>query len=442
MTSPLPAILSLHGYGVAFGPQVVLASIDLEVPARGLVVLVGEAGSGKSTLLRTLAGLNDAQPALRTWGDALYEAAPLGGRRPALVQQNARLLTATVRENLASALADRGQTTRTEQLRRIQSSLERLGVEELQALIDKPVVELSRVEQRLVAIVRGAATGASLVLIDEPTAGLDPIDADRVVALVGLLAAGRAVVLVTHNRREVRALGGKLAFLAGGRIRELRRTQSFLDTPKSPPAKSWVETGRSRVPSPMARPEDLSDSVQPPPPLSPEAMAPVSREVGPRGFYWLEPGRLGGLPRPGIVASLDHDLEALKRLGVTTLVTLEEEFSLPRGPLRKHGLRSRHFPIDDMHAPTVEAARTLCLEIEALLEAGEVVAVHCRAGMGRTGTMLACQLIHRGESALDALERARGINPRWVQSETQVDFLSRFERELREVAGVSEKASP
>jgi atypical dual specificity phosphatase len=440
--SPTRPVLSLRGYGVAFGAQVVLAAIDLEVPARGMVVLAGEAGSGKSTLLRTLAGLNDAQPALRTWGEAVYEEAPLGHRRPALVQQNVRLLTATVRENLASALPDRGQTTRTEQLERIGSTLARLGVTELQALLELPVVGLSRVQQRLVAIVRGAVTGAPLLLVDEPTAGLDPVDATRVVDLVARLARDRAVVLVTHNQREVRALGGKLAFLAGGRIRALRRTESFLDTPKSPPAKSWVETGRSRVPSPMAKPEDLSDSAPPPPPLPPEATAPVSREVGPRGFYWLDPGRLGGLPRPGIVLSLDQDLDALKRLGVTLLVTLEEEFSLPTGPLIERGLRCRHFPIDDMRAPTVEAARALCEEIEALLGAGEVVAVHCRAGMGRTGTMLACQLIHRGDSALDALERARGINPRWVQSEAQVDFLALFERKLRAVPGVSEEAAP
>ncbi|MCA9609854.1 MAG: hypothetical protein KC619_29855, partial [Myxococcales bacterium] len=99
-----PWLLRLRGFGVAFEQTVVLASIDLDVPSRGIVNLVASAGEGKSTLLRTLAGLNDAQPALRTWGEAIYLGEPLGAQRPALVQQHARLLTATVRENLVSAL--------------------------------------------------------------------------------------------------------------------------------------------------------------------------------------------------------------------------------------------------------------------------------------------------------------------------------------------------
>jgi atypical dual specificity phosphatase len=177
----------------------------------------------------------------------------------------------------------------------------------------------------------------------------------------------------------------------------------------------------------MAKKEDLSPSSPPPPPLPPEARVAASKDVGPRGFYWLKPGSLGGLPRPGIVQSLERDLEGLRRLGVTHLVTLEEELTVPRQALVEHELSGRHFPIVDMCAPDARAAQLFCADVEALIESGAIVALHCRAGLGRTGTMLSCQLVWEGVAAHEALAFARGINPRWVQSDEQIQFLSRFD---------------
>ncbi len=67
------ALLSLHGFGVAFGEKVVLAGVDMAVKEREVTVLLGPSGTGKSTLLRTLAGFNDANPNLRVWGEASFE---------------------------------------------------------------------------------------------------------------------------------------------------------------------------------------------------------------------------------------------------------------------------------------------------------------------------------------------------------------------------------
>jgi atypical dual specificity phosphatase len=179
------------------------------------------------------------------------------------------------------------------------------------------------------------------------------------------------------------------------------------------------------VPTPGADADQLDSAVSRPPPLPEPARRYVRQAAGPRGFLWLKQGALAGTPRPGIVADLEHDLAALKRVGVTVLMSLTQT-PVDSAAVQAHGMRHIAAPIRDMRAPTVAQARELCVQIESLIAQGEVVAVHCRAGLGRTGTILASHLIWEGRSALDALETVRRIEPKWVQSDEQVWFLEEF----------------
>jgi atypical dual specificity phosphatase len=99
------------------------------------------------------------------------------------------------------------------------------------------------------------------------------------------------------------------------------------------------------------------------------------------------------------------------------------------------------FPIDDMGSPNIEDAKKLCYRISRLLQKDEVVAMHCKAGLGRTGTMLAAMLIWDGLSALEALESTRRIEPRWVQSDDQIVFLEEFENSVDADRGSLTKVS-
>jgi atypical dual specificity phosphatase len=97
-----------------------------------------------------------------------------------------------------------------------------------------------------------------------------------------------------------------------------------------------------------------------------------------------------------------------------------------------HGLYSIHFPITDMDVPTEDAAARLCSQLADLIAAGKSVGFHCKAGLGRTGTMLACQLIWEGTPADIALTQVRAVEPAWVQSDKQVAFLGRFDKWLQQ----------
>ncbi len=432
--------LALQGFGVAFGDRVVLADVTLAVAARGVTTLVGPAGTGKSTLLRTIAGLNDAHPDLAVWGDARLAGEPLsfGRQRPgevrlgvAIVTQHARFFLDSVRENLVSALPNRSLLEPAAQTARVRALLEANDLGELGTRLAENVTNLGTAQQRKLALVRAVAAEPTLLVADEPTVGLEPSDAEQVLALLRRQAEHCGVLVVTHHQRYARLLGGDVALLAGGRIQEIAPADRFFDAPETEAARVFVRTGGCALPSPSflngARVEELDPAT--PPPVAVAVARP--RTAGPRGFHWVRPGLLGGLPRPGIVRSVEEDVELLAGLGVGALVTAEETTTVDPELLQRFGISSVHFPIPDMAAPELAAADELCRRIDALNSGGVAVAIHCRAGLGRTGTLLAAQLVHDGESARDAIERVRRVNPRAIQSEAQVAFLSAFEAHVR-----------
>lgn len=426
-SSSHPPVLTLDGFGVAFGERVVLAQIDAQVPAVGVCVLMGPAGSGKSTLLRTLAGVNHGQPDMRQWGSVHYAGEPLRpDRRPALALQDMRYFTSTVRENLVSAFPDRGQLDRVAQRRRLDELVARYGGEALLGALDDEALSLPARARRLLSVLRAVGTDAPLVCIDEPTASLDAAQAEPILEAVRRYARDHAVLLITHHQGHARAIADQVILLAGGRVQEQVPAHEFFAQTSSPIARHFLDTGGIALPRPDAAIETLSED-SPKPPELPEAARAPQAYVGPREFRWLLPGKLGGMPRPGIVATLEEDLAGLSRLGVEVLVTVEETATVDPEVLGASGIEALHFPLEDMTAPSEDVCTSWCSELGARIDRGKVIAIHCRAGQGRTGTILACYLISRGASAIDALERVRGINPKWVSSDEQVRFLARYQ---------------
>jgi atypical dual specificity phosphatase len=253
-------------------------------------------------------------------------------------------------------------------------------------------------------------------------------------------ATRRALLVILHNQQHARLLGGTAVLIAGGYVQEQQPIPQMFDAPISAAAREFARSGTCTVASPGTPPEHLDESVPPPKPLPKAALSYSGSAAGPRGFLWLKRDQLAGTPVPGVYFDMEYDLKALQRVGVTTLVTLTET-ALDEQRLAPFGLKSVWEPIPDMAAPTIEQGVRLCQRIEQLLAQHEVVAVHCRAGLGRTGTVLAASLIWEGQRALDALEAVRGIEPRWVQSQAQIEFLENFENAVAENHAESGPAS-
>ncbi|MHB8252619.1 MAG: phosphatase domain-containing putative toxin [Acidiferrobacter sp.] len=432
------ALLNLSHFGVAFGERTVLSDVTMTILETGIVTLLGPAGTGKSTLLRTLAGFNEGNPSLRTWGAAHYAGEPLGtGARPALVSQSARLMISSLRENIVSGLPERSSLTAIQQREFVERLLVEGGLEFLLGHLDESVVQLPLAVQRHVAILRQSASGPRLLCIDEPTTGLRDKECEPLLAYIQRESVRRAVLIVLHNQAQARRLGGDIVLLAGGVVQETQVSVKFFDAPQSAAGREFVRVGTCCVPSPDTKPEDL-DAEATTPSMTPASERNIINEsFGPRGFLWLKRGVLAGTPRPGIVFELRYDLDALKRVGVTALVSLTET-PIEEDVIGEYGIKCLRSPIPDMGAPDMGQAIILCQAIERMIAENEVIAVHCRAGMGRTGTVLASYLIWEGASALAALEAVRRIEPRWVQSDVQTHFLEGFARYIAGSASESQ----
>lgn len=426
-------ILELEGYGVAFGEKIILSSVDMKVPTKGNVVLLGPAGIGKSTLLRSICGINYANPSFRTWGTALYAGSPIteDTSGPSLVSQNAKLMMSTIFENIVHGLPERHTLQKNQQIEIVERLLQRAGLEHLKDNLDESVIDLPLGIQRHLAILRTSASNPKLLCIDEPTTGLEEQHVDSLLRYISEESERRAIITILHNQIHAKRLQGMVALLAGGWIHEFSANDKFYTDPASKAGKQFVKSGSCAVVGPEYDEEALQylekDSVELPPPLPEAAKSYVSDALGPRNFLWLKKGMLAGTPQPGLVTDLDYDLQALKRVGITKLITLLEK-PLDPEPMKPYGIENLWFAIDDMKAPDPELAMQWCDRVEQYMRNGEVVAYHCKAGLGRTGTMLAAQLIWEGFDAYDALEKARRIEPRWVQSDEQVEFLQDFEK--------------
>lgn len=226
--------IQFRGVRKAFGQKVVYSGLDLSVKRGAALTIVGGSGVGKSVMLKMLIGL------LRPdFGSVRFDGAEvtemherelskLRQRIAMLFQAGALFDSMTVGENVAYGLEEhfREQMTQAAIQERVQWALELVG---LPGIMEMDPADLSGGMRKRVALARSIAVQPEVVLYDEPTTGLDPINTARVNQLIMGLQKRLNItsIVVTHDMRSAFLISDRIAMVHGGRIIHQGTTEEF-----------------------------------------------------------------------------------------------------------------------------------------------------------------------------------------------------------------------
>lgn len=229
--SDLP--LMLADVTVVAGAVTILDDISMTISPGAPTVLIGPNGSGKTTLLRVAMGLVPPARGRISWGGR--EAATPTKR--AIVFQRPAMLRRSAAGNLRYALAA-ANVPRPKRNGRIAELLALVGLKDLGR---RPARRLSGGEQQRLALARALARDPELLLLDEPTASLDPAATKAIEDIVRAIAAhGVKVVMSTHDLGQARRLAGDVALLHRGRLLERGPADAFFAAPKTQEARTFI----------------------------------------------------------------------------------------------------------------------------------------------------------------------------------------------------------
>lgn len=230
--------LELRRLSLEAGGRRLIDSIDLKVEEPGITVILGPNGAGKSLLLRLAHGL-----VVPTEGTILWGGRPMDDeirRRQAMVFQKPVLLRRTSAANITYALGLRG-IARSERDSRARQALELAGLERHAFT---PARVLSGGEQQRLCLARALSLDPEVLLLDEPTASLDPASTLAIERLlIGAKHRGVKVIIVTHDVGQARRLAQDVIFLHHGRLIEHQPAGGFFEHPESDTARDFIAGG-------------------------------------------------------------------------------------------------------------------------------------------------------------------------------------------------------
>ncbi len=217
-----PAV-ELRGVRKAFGPKRIYDGVDLTLQRGEIMTILGGSGTGKSVMLKMILGLMDwDEGSVKVNGvelTGMSEHALVGVRRDVgmVFQQSALFDSLTVYENIAFPLRERGERNEPKIAARVAEVLAEVDMAGTEAMLP---ADLSGGMRKRVATARAIAGAPGIILYDEPTTGLDPINVRRLIELIAKLRRNLGVtsVVVTHDLEAAFMVSDRIAFLGQKRI--------------------------------------------------------------------------------------------------------------------------------------------------------------------------------------------------------------------------------
>ena len=250
------ARLTAAGLNAHFGKAHVVRDVSIEFPAQNVTAIIGPSGCGKSTLLRCLNRMHETVPLARVSGEVLFEGQDIYARGidPAALRRHIGMVfqrptpfpTMSIRDNVAAGLRvlPGRAPTRAKVDEIVERALRRAALwDEVKDRLKQSALGISGGQQQRVCIARALATDPDVLLLDEPTASLDPISTQKVEELVYELRSEITVVIVTHNMQQAARVSDRTAFMLAGELIEVTTTSQLFTTPQDDRTEAYI-TGR------------------------------------------------------------------------------------------------------------------------------------------------------------------------------------------------------
>jgi len=248
--------VSVRQLDAYFGSQRAVLGAGIDFNDGEVTAIIGPSGCGKSTLLRCLNRMHETVPTARVEGEVLLDGRDIYARgvNPIEVRRHIGMVfqrptpfpTMSIRDNVAAGFRAMGlrKPARSDQDGIVEQSLRRAGLwDEVADRLSDSATGLSGGQQQRLCIARALATSPKVLLLDEPTASLDPLSTQKVEELVHQLRGTVTVIIVTHNMQQAARVSDRTAFMLGGELVEVASTPTIFTTPSDPRTEAYI-TGR------------------------------------------------------------------------------------------------------------------------------------------------------------------------------------------------------
>jgi phosphate transport system ATP-binding protein len=237
-----------------FGPRAVVKDVSIPFAAHTVTAVIGPSGCGKSTLLRCLNRMHELSEAgwvtgrVRLDGTDIYDPSvdPVQLRRRIgmVFQRPTPFPTMSIHDNVAAGLRVNGQRPRAEIDQAVERALRQAALwDEVKDRLRGSALALSGGQQQRLCIARAVAPEPDVLLLDEPTASLDPAGTQRIEELCHDLKRRYTIVIVTHNLQQAARISDSTAFLYLGELVEVGRTEELFTKPAKEQTEAYL-TGR------------------------------------------------------------------------------------------------------------------------------------------------------------------------------------------------------
>jgi len=250
---PRVRVSALDAY---FGSVHAVKGVSMRIDDRKVTAIIGPSGCGKSTFLRCLNRMHETVPTARVEGEVELDGRDIYARGVNAIavrkhigmvfQRPTPFPTMSIRDNVAAGLRvlDSARPNRAQADEIVERALVRAALwNEVKDRLSTSAIGLSGGQQQRLCIARALATEPKILLLDEPTASLDPLSTQAIEELVYELRSDMTIVIVTHNMQQAARVSDSTAFFLDGELVEMGDTSDIFTTPRDDRTEAYI-TGR------------------------------------------------------------------------------------------------------------------------------------------------------------------------------------------------------